>query len=188
MEFYEAVKRRCSVHSFRPDPIPEETLLRILHAGTLAPNAGNRQPWEFVVVTDRDLREKIAEIKVTKTEEVYKGIGTEEARSRVKRGFADQREAIVSAPVVLIVCYEKAKNLFTYASAWTCIENIVLAANAEGLGAITMAPRGEDEMRKILDIPDDYGIASIVPLGLPGEKLKHKPRVPVEEKMHPNKW
>jgi len=188
LDFYEVIKRRCSIHKFKSDMIPEETLIRILHAGTLAPNPRNTQPWEFIVVTDNDIKKRVADIKVSKTVQYFESIGTEAAMRRVKAGFADQQEAILSAPVVLVVCYKKDDDLHNYAGTWACIENIVLAAYAEGLGAITMAPRGEEEIKKVLNIPPDYGIASIVPIGFPDEKASFKPRIPVKDKIHMNKW
>ena len=52
MDFYDVVRKRLSVRSYKPDPVPEEVLNRVLEAGRLAPSAKNYQPWKFIVVKD----------------------------------------------------------------------------------------------------------------------------------------
>jgi len=52
MEFYDVTKRRKSVRKYKPDPIPDEVLNRILEAGRIAPSAKNIQPWRFIIVKD----------------------------------------------------------------------------------------------------------------------------------------
>ncbi|MEO0101940.1 MAG: nitroreductase family protein, partial [candidate division WOR-3 bacterium] len=59
MEFYEVIKRRRSIRSYKRDPIPEEVLNRILEAGRLAPSAKNLQPWRFLVIRDRETIERL---------------------------------------------------------------------------------------------------------------------------------
>ncbi len=62
MEFYEAVMTRRSVRSYKPDPVPEDALNRILEAVRMAPSGSNRQPWKFIVVTDSEKRRGLMEI------------------------------------------------------------------------------------------------------------------------------
>ena len=57
MDVYEAIRERRSVRSYKPDPIPEEVLNRLLEAMRLAPSGGNRQPWQFIVVRDASIRQ-----------------------------------------------------------------------------------------------------------------------------------
>ncbi|MEO0189831.1 MAG: nitroreductase family protein, partial [candidate division WOR-3 bacterium] len=61
MEFYEVIRKRRSVRKYRPDPIPEDVLNRILDAGRIAPSAKNIQPWKFIVIKDPENKKKVAE-------------------------------------------------------------------------------------------------------------------------------
>jgi len=60
MDIYEAIRMRQSIRRYRPDPVPDDVLNRVLDAMRLAPSAGNLQPWRFVVVRDAATREQLA--------------------------------------------------------------------------------------------------------------------------------
>ncbi|MBE0633942.1 nitroreductase family protein, partial [Candidatus Bathyarchaeota archaeon] len=62
MNVIEAIKTRRSVRKYKPTPIPEEHLKTILEAARLAPSAGNKQPWKFIIVRDPDTKKKLAEV------------------------------------------------------------------------------------------------------------------------------
>ncbi|MEM2677342.1 MAG: nitroreductase family protein, partial [Thermofilaceae archaeon] len=59
MDFYEVVRGRRSIRAYKPDPVEDEKLLRVLEAARLAPSAANRQPWHFIVVRDPEVKEKL---------------------------------------------------------------------------------------------------------------------------------
>ncbi len=62
MEVFECIRRRRTVREFKPDPIPEEVVYKILQAGRWAPSSSNSQPWHFVVVQARDTLKKLGEM------------------------------------------------------------------------------------------------------------------------------
>lgn len=62
MEFYEVVRTRRSVRSYRSDPIPKEVLNRVLEAVRIAPSGSNRQPWKFIIVQDEALKQKMVSV------------------------------------------------------------------------------------------------------------------------------
>ncbi|MFQ6061689.1 MAG: nitroreductase family protein [Methanosarcinales archaeon] len=166
MEVYEAIEKRISVRKFKPDSISDEILQKILHAGTLAPNAFNSQPWEFIIIKDQDLKEKLIEM-----------------RAHIPR----QKEALSTAPVILVVCYYKEHGVDAVASAYTCIENMLLAATDEGLGAVTLTFHGK-KIKRILKIPKGIDVAAVIPIGYPAEIPVKPPRIPINEKIHLNTW
>lgn len=60
MDFYEVIRTRRSIRSYKPDPIPDDVLTRILGAARIAPSGSNRQPWKFIVVRDEELKRRLA--------------------------------------------------------------------------------------------------------------------------------
>ncbi|MCL7416179.1 MAG: nitroreductase family protein [ANME-2 cluster archaeon] len=166
MEVYEAIQKRKSIRKFRSEPVPDETITKILRAGTQAPNAFNKEQWEFILITDRALQNAIAQ-----------------TRARIP----PQRIALETAPLILVVCYENELGVDGMASAYTCIENILLAATAEGLGSVTLTSRG-GKIKEMLNIPEGYDVAAIMPIGYPDEEPEKPVRVPVERKIHINRF
>jgi len=107
MEFAEVVRRRRSIRRYRDDPVPRESILRMLEAARLAPSAGHRQPWHFIVVRDREL--------------IVRLVGTQ--------GWA------AGAPVVIVtVADPEVSPRWCFNDLAVAFEPLVLAATDLGLG------------------------------------------------------
>jgi len=164
MEFYEAVQKRLSVRSYKPDPIPEDVLARILEAGRLAPSAKNYQPWKFIVVKDPDVRKAL----------VPACLG---------------QASVGEAPVVICGCAIEEKVWKRMGGYWSAeavdlaiaMEHMILAATAEGLGTCWIGAFGEAEVRKVLAIPDGVKPIALTPLGYPARESKPRDRKPLSE-------
>ncbi len=164
MEFYEVIRRRRSVRAYQPDPIPEETLNRILEAGRLAPSAKNLQPWRFLVIRDRRL---ISELIPAMRNQKF----------------------IAEAPILIgVVAKEKIAwgRMGGYWSSYPvdcaiALEHIILAATAEGLGTCWIGAYEEKEVRRILNIPEDEKPIAFTPLGYPNESPEERTRKPLSE-------
>jgi len=171
MEFYDIVKHRRSVRKFKPDYVDEGVVKHILEAGMWAPSAGNLQPWRFVVVTERKLKEKLAVIHTEYSRKTWRGFKPEVAKDLASRGGTWNKEYLVDVPVWIVVCYrltlQKGFDETAFASTWCAIENMLLAATAEGVGCCpyTLADGEEQAIREILLIPKDHRIAAIVHMG-----------------------
>jgi nitroreductase len=171
MELYEAVQKRLSVRSYKPDPVPEEALDRILEAGRLAPSAKNLQPWKFIVVKDPAIRQALVP---------------------ACRGQA----SVGQAPVVICGCAIDAqvwKGMGGYWSAETvditiALEHMILAAAAEGLGTCWIGAFIEAEVRKVLAIPEGVKPIALTPLGYPAVEAKPRPRKPLSEITCFDRW
>ena len=166
MEVYEAIHRRKSIRKFKPDTVPDNIINRILLAGTQAPNAFNKEQWEFILIKDRKLQDAIAQMRAK---------------------IPPQKIALETAPVILVVCYNNELGADATASVYACIENILLAATAEGLGAVTLTSRG-GKVKTLLNIPNGYNVATIMPIGYPDEDPDKPSRIPLEEKLHINRF
>lgn len=143
MDIFEAIHTRRSVRSFEPAPVAEEHIRTLLEAAMAAPSAGNAQPWEFVVVTDRALLDAVPAIHP------YAAMCRQ-------------------APLAILVCGDTGRE--KYPGFWVqdcaaAVQNLLLAARGLGLGAVwtgihPVAER-EEAFRRMFGLP-----ASVVPLAL----------------------
>lgn len=164
MDIYEAIEKRKSIRKFKSDPVTDKIIHKILRAGMQAPNAFNREPWEFILVKDKSLRHEISEMRIK---------------------IPPQRTALETAPIVLVVCYNNELAEDALGSAYACIENILLAATAEDLGAVTLTFHGK-KIKALLQIPDGYDVATVMPLGYADETPEKPQRTPLDKKLHIN--
>jgi nitroreductase len=164
MDFYETVQRRLSVRSYKPDPVPEDVLNRVLEAGRLAPSAKNFQPWKFIVVKDPAIRAALVP---------------------ACRG----QTSVGEAPVVICGCAVEEQVWKGMGGYWSAeavdlaiaLEHMVLAAAAEGLGTCWIGAFGEAEVREVLSIPEGVKPIALTPLGYPARESKPRPRKPLSE-------
>jgi nitroreductase len=157
MKFYELIKTRESIRDYDPTkPVPEEVLNRILEAGRLAPSAGNRQPWTFVLVS--------SEKKLKEVRECY------------------QKEWFQQAPHVLVIVGDKSKawtrSYDEYNSVETdltiAMDHMVLAAENEGVGTCWIIAYQYDMLAKAVGLKPNEVIYSITPLGYPHDGFKKR--------------
>lgn len=146
MEVFEAIRKRRSIRAYESTPIPEEKLLRVLEAGRLAPSAGSIQPWHFIVVRDFEKRKRLAEARWAKF--------------------------LAESPVVIVGCGDqRASPKWFMVDVAIAMQNMVLAAVSEGLGTCWVGSFDEDEVRKMLKIPDNYRIVALLAIGYPREEF-----------------
>jgi len=171
MDFDEVVVKRRSIRKFKEEPVPEKVLKKVLDAGRWAPSAGNSQPWRFVVVTDADVKKGIAKICTEFSKKAWAKFSPERARYLVARGGSWDKSGIGRIPVLIVVCYETLERMreeLVLSSAWCAIENMLLAATAEGLGSCIYTFYGveeEDRLKEMLRVPERYRIAAMIQLG-----------------------
>jgi nitroreductase len=203
VDFYEAVNKRRTVREFRPEPVEEEKLLRVLAAGLKAPSHNHLREWEFILIRDFEQRKRVVELGVAakdysekEVQDASRSMGDWEKEAYLK-ALPVQRRMLMSSPELLIVCFkmrkrlEECKTLYDlncYASVWACIENILLAMAAEGLYGVTFMAHETVPLRKMLGIPQDYEVATLIPIGYPEEYFVKQKPVSLKEKTHYNKW
>jgi nitroreductase len=178
MEFYGVIKSRRSVRKFTTEEVDKETLNRILEAGMWAPSAGNLQPWRFILVRDRELKEQLARIHTEYSRKAWSRFKPETAKDLTSRGATWNKKYLVDVPVWIIVCYrltiQKGFDKHAYASSWCAIENMLLAATAENLASCpyTLANGEEQAIRQTLSMPKNHKIAAIIHIGHANKKPK----------------
>jgi nitroreductase len=165
MDLHEVIERRRTIRVFK-EGASEEQLRKIMVAGTKAPSAVNRQPWEFILVQDAKIIDQLAEIKAQQSKknppERVKG-----DPAAVERLAQAQKDSFRNASIVALchpVDWER--------SVWMCLENMSLSVVAEGLGSgiVMYWGEGQKEAGKVLGLPKDYEVTAVLKIGVPAEE------------------
>jgi len=167
MDVLEAIRRRRSIRRFLSNrDVDEKDLMTLLEAATLAPSAGNAQPWRFIVIRTPELKEALA-------------------RAALGQGF------VAEAPVVIVVCVDRARaraaygergeSLYCIQDTAAAVQNINLAAVSLGLGTCWVGAFDEAEVMMALDLPASLRPVALIPLGHPAESPRPRPRRPLDE-------
>ncbi|GIW42009.1 MAG: nitroreductase [Candidatus Binatia bacterium] len=189
--FFDVALSQRAQRELLPDPVPEETIERILEAAIHAPSAENRQPWVFVVVREEEARRRIAEL----TARIW-GQVREAERERIGPGLfrsVDRwaTDGLARAPVLVVVCGDTslAEGASLAASVYPATQNLCLAATALGLGSVfSTLPTASPELGEVLGLPPHIRPMALVPLGFPARALRPPRRIPVREKAHRERY
>lgn len=205
--FFDLVGSVRAMRRLKPDPVPEELIFKVLNAGVMAPSGQNLQPWEFVLVDDPEKKQWFAERYRSAMLERF-GIspdqveGRSDKLARQLKAVLYQMEHMAEVPYLLFVCGERdwpfkvaEKDRVglappNYGAVYPCVQNILLACRAVGLGAAltTMHQVFEDELHEYLGIPLEYGVVVTMPIGWPMGNFGPVKRIPAEKKTHRNHW
>lgn len=161
-----------------------------------APSGGNSQPWKFIVICDPELKRKIGEYYKRSWDAVYGNLVTgPPLQPRVRTSATYLAEHIHEAPVLIMACIEHQGTPSTMsrgASIYPVVQNMLLAARGLGLGsALTTLHKGfEDEIKRLLGIPDNVETAALMPIGYLAEGVHYGPtkRRPAQEVMFRDRW
>jgi nitroreductase len=189
-----------AIRRYAEAPVDDEVVMRCLEAATWAPSGGNQQPWRFVILESAELRSIIAE-GGRQSWEIMKGfygIDVPDAddtspRSRTLRTMHDYMTHGATVPVCVLFCVEPqrgASDLEQGASVYPAMQNFLLAARAQGLGAATALWHRmvEPELRAALGMPEHWRIAATVTAGWPAGHHGPLDRRPVREVVSVDTW
>ncbi len=195
LEFYEVVERRRSVRRFHTNSEVGDGVVRCLvGAACMAPSAGNSQPWRFIIVRDKMLLQRLAEVNTRFSRLAWEAFDSETAKDMASRGGRWNKSYVAELPVVIVVCYRRGvkgiPDELMLASTWCAIENMLLAATAEGMGSCPYTLfRGEEKaVKELFEIPKDCRIACIVHVGRTLDMPKPPPKKEVEEVVGYNRF
>ncbi len=203
---FEIMRTMRPMRRLKPDPVPDALLERVLDAGTWAPNSLNSQPYRFLVIRDPDSKRFFAERYDRAIKEGFAGLELDPAdaspRARNIRTAMSFGGRMADVPVLLVICGKRdwpfavppeARNGVappSYGSVYPCVQNILLACRAVGLGAslTTMHQVFEDELLTHWAIPDDHGIVAVLPVGFPQGRFGPVGRRPSRELTFHERW
>jgi nitroreductase len=162
MDVFTAISQRSSVRAYKATDVEEDKLKKILEAGRLSPSASNRQEWKFIVVKSKETKKKLANAAFGQT-------------------------FIGEAPVVIVACGTESKAIMACGQpAYTVDVSIacafmILQAYELGLGTCWIGAFKEDEVKKILKIPEEVRVVAMTPLGYPDQPPSQKSRKDLDQ-------
>jgi nitroreductase len=181
MDVYEAIEKRRTIRRYKA-PASEKQLLRIIMAGTKAPSAMNRQPWEFIILEEKEIIDNLADLKyqLNKRDSPHHSVP-----EVVEAKALEQKRSFENASVVAICA-----TLGWERSTWLSIENMSLAAVAEGLGSGIVLYWGKERKtaEKLLGLPRGYRLTAVVKFGVPGEEGYPRDKNPYAPKRPEFSW
>ena len=164
MDVFQTITARRSVRKYTGESIPENQLGQILEAARLAPSAANRQPWRFVVVQDKDKKAQLA--KAANNQDFLKD----------------------AAAIVVATADSQISAKWHEKDTMIALEHLVLAATALGYGTCWIGAFDADKVKSLLKIPPEISIVALVPIGVPDEKPKPRPRKDFHELFFEEEW
>ena len=169
MDVHTAIKHRRSTRKYLSDPVQPDKLLRIIEAARLAPSSMNRQEWRFVVVTDPLLKSELV-------------------------AAARGQHFVCEAPVVIAACATGTEYIMRCGQPAYVIDVAIaltqmnLQAVEEGLGCCWIGSFYEDQVRRILRVPEEIRVVELMTLGYPAEQPSAKSRLAIDEIAFVDYW
>ena len=160
------IKHRRSVRRYKPDPVPDEMVEQLLEAGRWAPSANNQQPWAFIVIRDEDIRRQVAQ------HATY---------------YLARRARVDEAPLLIVLCGQVRSRIyrqFLHGDVGMAGMQIMLQAQALGLGTCWIGGLDRKAIAEILEVPDYLDIVGLLAVGFPDEDPPPTPRKPLSEIAH----
>ncbi|MBB6215924.1 nitroreductase [Anaerosolibacter carboniphilus] len=165
----DAILSRKSIRKYKDIKVSDEIIEELLKAGMAAPSAGNEQPWEFIVLRDKEIMKKITEVH-------------------------PYSKMLLEADVAIVVCGDESKEVYKGFWVQDCsaaTENILVAVEEKGLGAVWLGvyPMEDrvDAIKEILNLPSSVIPLSILPVGYPDEQRKPADRFD-KTRIHFDRW
>ncbi|HYM14748.1 MAG TPA: nitroreductase family protein [Dehalococcoidia bacterium] len=197
MEFFEVARTQRAMRRLKPDPVSDADLWTILETAVMAPSGGNRQPWNFVVVRDLEKKRQIGAWYLEAWERAYgpqrEVMLADPALARTFNSADHLARHMAEVPVLLIAVIRK--DMFALgptlgASIYPAVQNLMLAARALGLGTTltTLHKLHEDDVKRLLGIPDNVETMALIPIGVPKGKFGTPSRLPAEKVVYWDDW
>ena len=173
MDIYDVIRTRRSVRAYRPAPIPEEVLHRVLDAARIAPSGSNRQPARLILINEEKEKAKLVPM-------------------------CHDQAFIATAPVVVVACgrdieYNRGEWMGRYSAivdVTIAVDHLTLAARAEGLGTCWIGSFSNAALKEFLRLPEEMDVVALTPLGYPEGKPFTEPegRIPLDEFIRWGRW
>jgi nitroreductase len=208
MDLYSAIDQRRTIRDFDDRQVDPDIISRILEAGLKAPTNDHLRNWEFIVISDK-------QEKATIVGNIFKDISKEQVAGIIENwnmtddcqigmymdAIPKQYSMLYHAGCIVLPFFKQSQPLLEpetlsslnpFASIWLCIENILLAATAEGLGVSLRIPSGKelDYLREVVHYPEDYYMPCYLGIGYPAKDAVIIPqkKFDIKDKIHINQW
>ena len=169
MEFFETIAARYSVRGYKPDPVPDELLVKVLEAARRAPTAANRQPFRLIVIHTAGREEELARV--------------------YGRRWFTQAPLVVGVVAVPAEAWRRMDDKpYDEVDATIVMDHLILAATGLGLGTCWVAAFDPVAAREVLGLPDDVEPIAFTPLGYPDKPAASTDRRPLDELVKYERW
>ena len=158
MDTFDAIKKRRSVRHYTGDPVPKSDLEKIVDAGRLAATGSNKQPWNFIIVTQKDVIKQLSK--------------------------AGEWSAKAGAMIVVVM---DPLSKYWLEDGSAAIENMLLAATALGYGSCWLEGNAlphEAEFKSLLNIPEQLKLLTLIPIGIPAKWPESVPKKSLDQVLH----
>ena len=204
MSLEEAMSTQRAIRRLKPDPVDDALVLHLIELALKAPTGSNAQNWEFIVVRDPVVKGKLARLN-RGAWRLYGGLGRrlverrgDEGMRKILNAVQWQADHFEEIPVIIVACikgvipaWPPVATASIYGSIFPSVQNLLLAARAEGLGTAltTLLCAVEPQVKALLAIPDGIATAALVPMGYPAKPFpKRLARKPLEESVYGDGW
>ena len=170
-DFFKILYSRRSIRAYKDKPVPKKTIEKLIEDATWAATASNIQPWEFVVVTDKDFIKEISDSCKRNILEKIKADPDSPWKRYEKSATNLDQNIFYNAPCLIYIVAPRSASLAIFDCSMAA-GNLMLSARARGLGTcwIGLGATPGQEMREKLDIPSDYRIIAPIIVGVPAQK------------------
>jgi len=182
MDFYEVIEKRRTIRVFK-EGATEEQLRRIILTGSKAPSGGNSQPWEFIIIDNPEVIERLGELKYQISRRFK--MRADQTPQDVEEQALNQKRNFKNAGVVA-VCTTQGQS----SGGWLAVGSMSLAAAAEGLGSniITYWGNAKKEVEQLIGLPEGYELTCVLKLGVPASEVVPPERRAEFSWLHKNKF
>jgi len=197
MELQEVIKRRRSIRKYQSNPVPDEMIYQLLEAARLAPSGTNRQPWRFLIVKNAEARKRLYEAAYRQSFLLEAPVvlvccadlntisNTRIRMEELVSAGVFSPEEVASYPGLNAVpqSEEEIKKFVPHLmlNVAIAIEHIILTATDLGLGSCWVQLFNPKKVMQAVDLPPNYAVVALVPIGYPAQNPPARPRVPLEE-------
>jgi nitroreductase len=208
MNVYEAMTARKTIRDFTPEEVSPQTIKKIISAGMLAPTNDHMRRWHFVVLQDRAKRKELLDRVINPVDEQGAvkivddwGLIDPDQRFAYIDAIPKQYAMLYNCGALILPFFEQSypllkpeslSSLNGLASIWCCVENMLVAAAAEGIFGVTRIPFEEERyiIKQTLCVPPYYETPCWLALGYPAENAKRARQVQIDldERIHVNGW
>jgi len=188
------IKERRSIRTFQDKEVSQDTIDLLLKVAIWSPSPNNNQPWKFLIVRDKEIKEKVVKAIMEKMSDYYKSQGV--PLDRMEQYIS----SIFSAPVhIFVFCddsnmeekeWEGMQRLWNMQGVSSACQNILLAAKSIGLGSlwIGLSLVAEDDIKSLLKVPQGIRLASVIAIGYPANEPLPPVRKPLSEVRFFEQW
>jgi nitroreductase len=198
-DLFYAIHHTRAMRRLKPDPIPEDVLMKLIDAANQGPTGSNKQNASWIVVRVVEQKKKLEELhRIAVNGYIDSPESSVPERVGIVKALKWQRDHFAEIPALLIPCLSfDSVPVNTWqagagagASIWPAVQNLLLAARALGLGAAltTMGLSNRPAAKKILGLPESVEPFAVIPVGYPMGKFGSVTRKPLDEVVHFDRW